>query len=119
MHRVLSSAQEEITDIPSSLDIVGNGIPCLRLEVADRWATVKSRGDMWFLLTIDGGLSHVYLEEDTPDDEAERVLRTYVDLAVAYMRHKERRTVTRWLRRPRVAISTGGVDYVLRPPLFG
>ena len=116
---VLSSAQEEITDIPSSLDIVGNDVPCLRLETSERWATVKSRGDMWFRLTVDGGLSHVHLDEDIPADEVEQILRTYVDLAVAYMRNQARRTVTPWLRRPRVVISTGGVEYVLRPPLFG
>lgn len=116
VRRILSAAQAEPTDIESTVTTTKSGTAYLRLDDSSgRWAIVESPGDEWFALDVDGGFSLNHFEYETSDDETEQILRTYIDLAVAYMSHEERRTATRWLRRPRIVISTGGTEYAHRP----
>jgi len=92
------------------LRIEGNSEPL-------RWAVVSSPGDRWFALDVDGGFSLNSFEEDTPDDEARRILAEYVDVAVAYLTNGGTMVKSGWLRSVILTVSAPDGSVVLRRSL--
>jgi hypothetical protein len=118
---LLTSIRPDSSDISSEIGQRGDAA-YLRICTTgepDRWAVVSSPGDRWFSLEVDGGFSLDHFEEDTPDGDADRRLREYVDAAVQYLRTGAATRRTRIFGIPTLTISTEQGDVMLRKSLTG
>lgn len=77
-----------------------------RRSESDRWAVVRTPGDRWFAVEIDGGYSLDHFEEDASDDDVRELLRRYVDIGLAYVRGDSIPRKTARFRSAVVTIST-------------
>ncbi len=89
----------------------------LRIQSRDepgRWAVISTPGDRWFSLEVDGQFSLDHFEEDTPDDEALRVLNEYLRLAIEYLHGGGTAKRIGWFRASALALPSNGDEVILR-----
>lgn len=85
---ILTSLRPESDAISSELGERGD-VAFMRMQSStspQRWALVSSPGDRWFSLDVDGGFCLAHGEEETSDQDVQRLLQEYVDLALHYLR---------------------------------
>jgi len=119
--QILASCHPWSNDTDRELGVRGDAA-YLRIatqQAPSRWAVVWTPGDRWFSMEIDGGFSIDHFEEETTDEDAEGLIRQYVDFAETYVRDGAIDSRSRWLRVPRRLLLTGGAEVVLRRSLIG
>jgi hypothetical protein len=116
---VLSAIRPESSEFASELGQRGDAayLRMTKSSEPTRWAVVWSPGDRWFSLDVDGGFSLNYFEEETPDADARRILATYVDLAVQYLRDEPAPHRKGFLRLSAIKITTAEGDTFLHRSL--
>lgn len=87
VYKVLRSLRPNSDEVKSEVGTRGDAA-YLRLNPParlDRWAVISTPGDRWFALDVDGGFSLSHYEEETPDDDARRLLEKYAAIGLAHI----------------------------------
>lgn len=86
---------------------------------SNRWAVVTTPGDRWFSVEVDGNFSMEHFEEETADEDVERILTDFMSVAAAYLETLPAPAARGFLRSPVVRVETPSGPRVLRRSLVG